>query len=72
MPESKVKSLLAQEVDPRKAVATVDLELIDSVAALDQEKKCVCVCVCVWGGGDAFLISMKFYCHLSLRVKVYL
>ena len=44
MPESKVKSLLAQEVDPRKAVATVDLELIDSVAALDQEKKCVCVC----------------------------
>ena len=39
MPEAKVKSLLAQEVDPRKALMTIDLELIDSVSALDQEKK---------------------------------
>jgi len=29
MPEHKVKSLLVQEVDPRKAVMTIDLELID-------------------------------------------
>jgi hypothetical protein len=39
MPEAKVKSLLAQEVDPRKALMTIDLELIDSVSAVDQEKK---------------------------------
>jgi len=39
MPEHKVKSLLVQEVDPRKAVMTIDLELIDSVTATDQEKR---------------------------------
>lgn len=39
LPEHKVKSLLVQEVDPRKAVMTIDLELIDSVTATDQEKR---------------------------------
>ena len=39
MPEAKVKSLLAQEVDPRKALMIIDLELINSVSAVDQEKK---------------------------------
>ena len=39
MPEKKVKSILAQEVDPRKAFITIDLELIDSVAAIDQERR---------------------------------
>ena len=45
MPEQKVKSLLVQEVDPHKAVMTIDLELIDSVTATDQDKRCVTVCV---------------------------
>ena len=39
MPEQKVKSMLAQEVDPRKALLTLDLELIESVTATDQEKR---------------------------------
>lgn len=39
LPEQKVKSLLVQEVDPAKAIMTIDLELIDSVTATDQEKK---------------------------------
>ena len=39
MPEAKVKSILAQEVDSGKALMTIDLELIDSVAALQTEKK---------------------------------
>ena len=38
MPEQKVKSMLVQEVDPRKALLTLDLELIESVTATDQEK----------------------------------
>lgn len=39
LPEQKVKNLVTQEVDPRKAIMTIDLELIDSVAAAtDQEK----------------------------------
>ena len=41
MPEPKVKSLLAQEVDPRKALLSIDVETVDSVAALDQEKRFV-------------------------------
>ena len=36
MPEQKVKSMLVQEVDPRKALLTLDLELIESVTATDQ------------------------------------
>lgn len=50
MPESKVKSLLAHEVDPRKALLSIDLETIDSVSALDQEKRFVlfvCLFVCL-------------------------
>lgn len=43
MPEEKVKSLLAQEVDPRNALLSIDIETIDSVAALEQDKKWVCV-----------------------------
>ena len=39
MPEQKVKSLLAHEVDPRRALMTIDLEFIDSVTATDQEKR---------------------------------
>ena len=39
MPEQKVKSMLVQEVDPRKALLTLDLELIESVTATDQEKR---------------------------------
>ena len=39
MPEQKVKSMLAQEVDPRKALLTLDLELIESVTATDQERR---------------------------------
>ena len=39
MPEAKVKSLLAHEVDPRNAQGTVELDSIDSVTASDQEKK---------------------------------
>ena len=39
LPEQKVKSLLVHEVDPAKAIMTIDLELIDSVTATDQEKK---------------------------------
>ena len=43
MPEQKVKSMLAHEVDPRKSVLTLDLELIDSVTAIDQEKRSVSI-----------------------------
>ena len=41
MPEQKVKSMLVQEVaiDPRKALLTLDLELIESLTATDQEKR---------------------------------
>lgn len=39
MPEAKIKSVLAEEVDARKALMTIDLELIDSVAAIQNEKK---------------------------------
>ena len=39
MPEAKVKSILAQDVDSGKALMTIDLELIDSVSALQTEKK---------------------------------
>ena len=39
MPEAKIKSVLAEEVDARKALLTIDLELIDSVAAIQNEKK---------------------------------
>ena len=39
MPDAKIKSVLAEEVDVRKAVMTIDLELIDSVAAIENEKK---------------------------------
>lgn len=39
MPEAKVKSILAQEVDSSKALMTVDLELIDSVAAHQGDKR---------------------------------
>ena len=39
MPEAKVKSVLAEEVDSRKALVTIDLELIDSVAAIENERK---------------------------------
>ena len=39
MPEQKVKSMLVQEVDPRKALLTLDLELVESVTATDQEKR---------------------------------
>ena len=39
MPEAKVKSVLAAEVDSSKALMTIDLELIDSVSALQAEKK---------------------------------
>ena len=38
LPEQKVKNLATQEVNPRKAIMTIDLELIDSVTATDQEK----------------------------------
>ena len=31
--------MLVQEVDPRKALLTLDLELIESVTATDQEKR---------------------------------
>ena len=31
--------MLVHEVDPAKAIMTIDLELIDSVTATDQEKK---------------------------------
>ena len=50
MPEQKVKSMLVQEVDPRKAVLTLDLELIESVTATDQEKRysSVCLSVCLF------------------------
>ena len=41
IPEQKVKSILAQEIDPRKAVMTIDLEVIDTVNAIDPEKKWV-------------------------------
>ena len=41
MPDAKIKSVLAEEVDVRKAVMTIDLELIDSVAAIENEKKWV-------------------------------
>ena len=34
-----MKSMLVQEVDPRKALLTLDLELIESVTATDQEKR---------------------------------
>ena len=37
LPEHKVQSLLAQEVDPRNAVMTLELDSIDSVQAEDQE-----------------------------------
>ena len=39
MPDAKNKSMLAEEVDVRKAVMTIDLELIDPVAAIENEKK---------------------------------
>ena len=39
IPEQKVKSMLVQEVDPRKALLTLDLELIEQVTATDQEKR---------------------------------
>ena len=39
MPEKKVKSILAADVDSGKALMTIDLELIDSVSALQAEKK---------------------------------
>ncbi len=39
MPDAKVKSILAQEVNSGKALMTIDLELIDSVSALQAEKK---------------------------------
>ena len=39
MPEAKVKSLIAHEIDPRNAHGTIDLESIDSVTAADQEKR---------------------------------
>ncbi len=39
MPESKVKSILSQDVDSGKALMTIDLELIDSVSALQADKK---------------------------------
>ena len=39
MPESKVKSILAQDIDSSKALMTIDLELIDSVSALQTDKK---------------------------------
>ena len=39
MPEAKVKSLLVHEVDPRNAQGTVEMDVIDSVTASDQEKK---------------------------------
>lgn len=39
MPDAKVKSVLTAEVDSRKALMTIDLELIDSVSALQAEKK---------------------------------
>ena len=39
MPEQKVKSMLVQEVDPCKALLTLDLELIEQVTATDQEKR---------------------------------
>ena len=42
VPEQKVKSMLVQEVDPRKALITMDLELIESVTATDQEKRSRC------------------------------
>ena len=45
MPEQKVQSMLVQEVDPRKALLTLDLELIESVTATDQEKRSAVVCV---------------------------
>ena len=46
MPEAKVKSILAQEVDSSKSLMTIDLELIDSVAAIQTEKKYVLQHVC--------------------------
>ena len=39
MPEAKVKSILAAEIDSSKALMTIDLELIDSVSALQDEKR---------------------------------
>lgn len=45
MPEAKVKSLMVHEVDPRNAQGTVEVDIIDSVVASDQEKKCVTYCV---------------------------
>ena len=37
LPEHKVQSLLVQEVDPKNAAMTIDLDSIDSVQAEDQE-----------------------------------
>ncbi len=39
MPEAKVQSILAQEVDSRKALMSIDVELIDSVSAIQDDKK---------------------------------
>jgi myosin X len=39
MPEAKVKSLIAHEIDPRNAQGTIDLDSIESVTAADQEKR---------------------------------
>ena len=39
MPEAKVKSVLVEEVDSRKTLRTIDLELIDSVAVIENERK---------------------------------
>lgn len=38
LPEQKVRNFVAQEVDPRRAIMTIDLEVIHSVTATDQEK----------------------------------
>ena len=48
-----MKSMLVQEVDPRKALLTLDLELIESVTATDQEKRYIqyyyaFICVCLY------------------------
>ena len=39
MPEAKVKSVSVEEVDSRKTLLTIDLELIDSVAVIENERK---------------------------------
>ena len=43
-----MKSLLAQEVDPRNALLSIDIETVDSVTALDQEKRYITCTVAVY------------------------